>query len=913
MSCPAPDRILDYLAHRLAGHDREALDVHLDDCAACRALLVELARTDLDDLVALARPSDPERIGRYQVRARLGEGGMGTVFAAYDPQLERDVAVKLVHPELAERGGLERLLREGRALAQLAHPNVIAVHDVGVHEDTVFMAMELVDGETLAAWLAAQPRSWRALTAKFVAAGRGIAAAHRAGIVHRDVKPENILLDREGEPKVADFGLAGQPDAATRAATVPEDRAGRLTHPGAVLGTPMFMSPEQRRGDEVGPATDQYSLCAALTSALFDDQPRRAVPGWLRRALARGMASDPARRFRSIDELIAALDPARRAVRLRRLALGGAVVAVVATAATLYALTRERDDAGAACEAAAADRASLWAPGRRAAVEGAVLATGVAYAGETWTRIDRAVAEHVRLLAGAEHGLCAQRPHSVDASAAFARGLLCLADRRAELSGLTERLARLARAEAHVAVSLVHELSPVEDCANPAILAAEAAARANPAGAATRAEIAAAIRDAHEAQAAGRYRAAADHAKHAVALARAFGGVILARALLAMDYATLVDGFGVLEAAAREAAAIAEAVHADELRALALADLMLAMARTPGREHEALAFEPLVEAAIARVDRHAALTPVVQRARAIAQVRIGRTEDAIQSMRDALASARAALPPDDPRMPEYLYGVGVTLGMVRRDAESLAFHDEAYRVATAVWGHEHPNTARFEINRATKHAALGDCKAALVELAHARALLTGVLPLDSPEHLQIAQAMGACYYMAHDYDPALREYTARQAALRDAGRERSAEMAGSWVDVGDVQYDRKDYRAAADSYRRSVAGYEDVVGKADARLGLPLSRLGEAELAAGRTAPAIAAFERALDIYRAAGVPPIVGADAAFPLARALWPRREERARALALARSARDAWAAGGAAYTERMQAADAWLRDHR
>ncbi|HEY5937803.1 MAG TPA: protein kinase, partial [Kofleriaceae bacterium] len=322
MSCPSPDRVLDYLARRVGSEERDALEAHVDTCSACRQLLGELARsTIVDELVAPDPEHEPTQIDRYRIESRLGGGGMGTVYVAYDPQLERRVAVKLVHPELAVRGGVERLLREGRALARLAHPNVVGVHDAGVANGRVYVAMELVEGETLAAWLAFAPRSWRAIAGKFVDAARGLAAAHRAGIVHRDVKPENILLDAEGRAKVADFGLAGQPVEPATLDDAVRDPDSRITRPGAVMGTPMFMSPEQRRGEEVGPATDQFALATACWKALTEPRPKlnsselfigqpdkarreansselfigqpdkaKRVPGWLRRALARGMA-----------------------------------------------------------------------------------------------------------------------------------------------------------------------------------------------------------------------------------------------------------------------------------------------------------------------------------------------------------------------------------------------------------------------------------------------------------------------------------------------------------------------------------------------------------------------------------------------------------------------------------------------
>jgi len=917
MSCPTADRILDYLARRLAPEEVEAVDAHVDGCAACRLLLGELSRTD-GEALGLAPAADPARIGRYRIEARLGEGGMGTVFAGHDPQLDRKVAIKLVHAELAQRGGIERLLREGRALARLAHDHVVAVYDAGTDGDQVYVAMELVDGETLASWLRARPRTWREIARKFADAARGVAAAHRAGIVHRDLKPENVMIDRAGRAKVADFGLAGLAEEGAAAGParvgVPRDATGRLTLPGTVMGTPKFMSPEQWDGAPVGPASDQYSLCAALASALFDDTPGRAVPRWLRRAIERGRAEDPARRFASSDALVEAIDPARHAARRRRWvgALGGA--ALLAGLVVLGLAARAPDPTQVACDAAAAERARLWTPVDRALVATALRATGVAYAESTWTRVDAAVASYGQALASHETALCAQQPREPEARVRFERGLACLALGRAELAALIERFRQVTAADVRLGVARVHDLPPVEDCANPIALADEHAAYTSAGRAAARAAVALAQRAAREAQDAGRYAEAAASAQHAVDLARTFGGTILAKALLALAEDTVhARDFAAREAAAREAAAIADHVHADELRARAMVDLLTAMAQEPGREREALAFAPLVDAATARAGQAERFEASVQRARGVAQLGLGQTEASIESLRASLAAARRELPAGDPRLPELIYPLGIALGMVRRDAEALRYIDEAYRVAVDVWGAEHPSTARFEINLAIKHAALEQCAGALPELAHARALLTGVLPADSAEHLLISRAMGACYYAQRAYDRAVREYTGRQAALIAAGRTASVEMAGTWTDLGDVQLQRRAYAAAAASYRRSLAAYEDLLGKTDARLGAPLVGLGESELAAGRVAPAIAALERAAAIYDAAQVPAIVAADVRFPLARALWSRPAERARAVELARAARDAWRPAGPSQQARRADADAWLRDHR
>ncbi|MCB9755709.1 MAG: protein kinase [Myxococcales bacterium] len=314
---------------------------------------------------------EPKNLGRYVVIKRVGAGGMGVVYSAYDPELDRKVAIKLMHDQAADSEAQLRLLREAQAMARLSHTNVVAVYDVGTHDGRVFVAMDFINGITLTEWLRRKPRTWEEIVAVFLKAGRGLAAAHEAGLVHRDFKPDNVLVGRKRMVKVTDFGLVtateaeaeihstndlesieftltrrGTPRASGSALESP------LTETGVVMGTPNYMAPEQHLGQESTPRTDQFSFCMALYEALYAAKPyegqnlavrleacftgrvapaprNTGVPSRLRKIVLRGLQWDPNLRWPSMHDLLAALDRPSGVALSRRVALVGGVIAGV--------------------------------------------------------------------------------------------------------------------------------------------------------------------------------------------------------------------------------------------------------------------------------------------------------------------------------------------------------------------------------------------------------------------------------------------------------------------------------------------------------------------------------------------------------------------------------------------------------
>ncbi len=322
MNCPTDEDFAALIEGTLSPEQRRILALHAETCEACRELMGSLQSSD----------EEPEfqYIGRYQLLNTLGSGAMGVVYAAFDTHLERRVALKVLRrPDRPD--DRDRLVREAKTLAQLTHPNVVAVYEVGEANGVDFIAMEFVDGVTLQEWLAEQNRPKDQIIRIFCEAGRGLAAAHRAGIVHRDFKPGNVLVGNDGRVRVGDFGLAKEmsEEEFQRSLRIAGPLSS-LTQTGVVLGTPAYMSPEQHRGRKADAKSDQFSFCVALYEALYDKRPfrggssdevydsilqdkvtfpfRSGISRRQRLAITQGLHARPETRHPSMLELLALLE-----------------------------------------------------------------------------------------------------------------------------------------------------------------------------------------------------------------------------------------------------------------------------------------------------------------------------------------------------------------------------------------------------------------------------------------------------------------------------------------------------------------------------------------------------------------------------------------------------------------------------
>ncbi len=466
------------------------------------------------------QPSSPAlrlgtRVGRYLLEDVLGRGGMGVVYAAHDPELDRRIAIKLVRTRTVDgSAGRARLVREAQAMARLAHPNVIAVFDVGTVGDDVFIAMELSTGGTLRAHQ--RDRGWDEIVRAYVQAGRGLAAAHAAGLVHRDFKPDNVLVGADGRLRVTDFGLVRAADAPSGASAAVVAEAVRpssssssgasavsavasssssasssLTEVGSVMGTPTYMAPEQMVAGELGPAADQFAFAVALWQALHGASPfvaeelaarrdeilagtrraptNRAVPARIQRALERALAGEPSARWPSLTALLDELDAARAPRRARLLVPIAAGTVTVAAVIAIVAL--RGGDAPGPC--AQVDRAGvgLWSRARPA-VERAFAASGAAYADASFRALDGRLVGLERDWRAAAIAACRDtRERAVQPEPVYAQRQACLEVRRQRAATIIANLSTIDRDGVADIAALAASLPRLDECADPQVLA----------------------------------------------------------------------------------------------------------------------------------------------------------------------------------------------------------------------------------------------------------------------------------------------------------------------------------------------------------------------------------------------------------------------------------------------------------
>ncbi|MBI3073093.1 MAG: tetratricopeptide repeat protein [Deltaproteobacteria bacterium] len=756
--CLSDEVVALMLDGRLSDAARADAERHLTHCASCRGLIAGAARVTEDDVsqndaAAGADPSLPlprgAIVGRYVCLNPIAAGGMGVLYAAYDPELDRKVAVKLLRTDFNRSDTaplMTRMLREAKAMARLSHPNVVAVHDVGTVRDEVFIAMEFVAGSTLSDWLSAKPRPWREILDAFIDAGRGLAAAHEVGIVHRDFKPDNVLVGYDGRVRVTDFGLAHSLDAnASRVETTvvsgaPSTLATDVSGTGLLIGTPKFMAPEQMEQGSVDARTDVFSFCVSLFEALYGEPPYggesleaiqsairmgqiregapgRAVPTWLRRALVRGLSADPARRFSSMTALLDAFDWQGRMER-RRIGIGvGALALAISGLIAFWPKMSETK----ICQGAAEKIESVWGAKRAEAARHAFVATALPFAEDFWRRTESALDAYTKAWADMRTEACvATRVRREQSESLLDLRIACLDARLRDFDALVEIFSRADAKVVEKSIEVARSIADLRVCADT-----ETLKRGRPIllpG--LRAKI-----DAFDTTMAP-IRALLKLGKFREALPRATAAIPEATALrhaptLAKAYQLLGEAHYAGDAAKEAVRAFQEALWAaesagDERQKISAAIFLVYVTgygqRNPDRAEEWARF---ASAVLARIGRNDEVEAWLVGARAAVHDLRGRYAELLRDRERAVALFERAVSRNDLRTAEAIDALGYALRRAGRSAEAARHHEEAAGIYERLLHPDHPAVGRALYNLGFALAKNGYARQALASFERA--------------------------------------------------------------------------------------------------------------------------------------------------------------------------------------------------
>lgn len=901
MPCPSETRLQAFVDGDLSEDEIDAMSKHLDGCDECRTL------------VGAVQPLDDahDHIGRYVLRRVLGKGGMGVVYEAVDPELHREVALKVLHS--AELGDeQQRLLAEAQNLAKLSHPNVVTVHDVGRAGERVFIVMALIQGVSLRHWRAQEARTVPEILDAFEQAAEGLRAAHEAGLVHRDFKPENVFVANDGRVVVGDFGLA-----------IPHD-----TDPNEAAGSLAYMAPEQKRGEKVDARSDQYSFCVSLDESLRDVP---AVPRWLSAIVARGKSEKPGDRFESMAALIAAMQAGRRRSRKRRttalvtaglvaLALGGLVGVRVTEA-------RRVDH----CKKREVDMSALWSADVARKIEGAFRATSSPLAEGTWRKANAVLTEYTASWNGAHARACELNP-VIDPQRSS-----CLEERLEIMRSVTTSLEHVDAPMLEQVPSMLQVLPRIAACED----AREIAQQAPPPSADKAAAVDAAkkkIADATVTIASGRYQDGLTRADDAFKAANATSYLpVVAEAYLAVGTARGRLGHAKeCEQALDQAVSSASAGRSSPTAIRAWIELMHFVGYEAKRYDDGARWADYAKAALESIPSAYDLEAerlAWSRAMLLDQKRF---DDALVVSRQELALVELRFGSSHRLSAAAQDGLAGVLAGQCRAQDAIEPQEKACAVLEKEYGTPHPQLALCLGNLAALHSTLGHHELSLDLKKRALAMFERVP--GHPNHVGMTRRNMVRSLLELERLPeASAELDAAAALSRRAADEftvmllrgdlhrREGKLPRAWADhtaavaraesldpsrrieallaLAETDLAGQSWNAAARNAEQAASLARSVHGENSCRLAAPLRAQADAFLGSNDSATALPLAEKSLSLYASAQLDPLAKARAQFAVARALPTSDHDRAKQLAT--SAREA-STRDAKLTAKI---DAWL----
>ncbi len=887
-------------------------------------------------------------LGRYIVLSKLGGGGMGVVYAAYDPELDRKVAVKLLRVSAADKakdqGMRERLLREAQAMARLSHPNVVSVYELGTLGERVFIAMEYVSGRTLTEWLKEKERAAREVLEVFIQAGKGLAAAHAAGLVHRDFKPDNVLIGADGQVKVLDFGLARAaevegneptlpPWLEARGLTSPRTLEARLTRTGALLGTPAYMAPEQLLGKPTDARTDQFSFCVALYEALYKQRPFEGdsaetlahkiakgdvkeppksghVARWIRHILLRALKANPDERYPSMEPLLLQLSKDPRASRRRALAIASAMLALAAMAMS-YRLVVYRQSH--LCKGGEQKLWGVWDRERKRAVEASFLASGASFAPDAFAYVDRSLDKYAQTWIRVHTDACeATRRRGDQSEELLDLRMQCLLQRRAELDALVELFVAADGKLVQGSAKAAEALTPLDHCSNAEALKAPVKPPADPTTRAKVEEMKKSLAKATALLDAGKYSEGLPLATELVDQAKTIHYRSMEAEALHLlgrfQYST--GNYKSAEQSVSAAILAAEAGRHDAILAQAWTTLV-SIGIKQDKYQQAHDWANHAFAAIERVGGSDRFLASLFDALGTLFDKQGQYEQALVYYRRGLALFEKLFGSEHNDTASLLGNTGTALAHLGKRDEALDHTRRALAIREKVLGPTHPDIAYLINNLGISLQQQGKYEEARQLFERALAIKKKALGASHPDVASGLNSLGVIYTRLGQYDEALAHLQQSLAIIEKALGPTHSNVGRSLVNIGFCFTLKGNHEQALGSYRRALTILEAALGPEHPDLARALTGIGREYIDLHVPQKGIALLERSLSLAEKNSVDAVFLAHTRFALGRALGDSGRNVKRARQLASLARDAYAADGEASKQQLTEVDVWLRD--
>jgi tetratricopeptide (TPR) repeat protein/predicted Ser/Thr protein kinase len=849
-------------------------------------------------------------IGRYVVLSRLGAGAMGVVLAAYDPELDRKVALKLLKVRGGDRtAARQRLQREAQALAKLNHPNVVGVHDVGVHGDQLFVAMEFVEGETLGEWMA-PGRAWHVVVGVFEAAGRGLSAAHAQGLVHRDFKPDNVMIGADARVRVMDLGLAraaGEASPTEFSALVDEKLSALetpLTKTGAVMGTPAYMAPEQFSGLEATEKSDQFAYCVALFEALRGARPfhgdslaalamavsdgdisepphARPIPRWLQSLVRRGLASDPSMRFEDMNALLEEMSAGEsRGRRRRAFGVVGVIGVLVAGAVGWDRIDEQRSVL--ACDAEGGAIREVWNDETRRAVEESLRATGSAHAEVTARKLAPWLDQQADAWAQARTEACLEagvRDHWTQDT--LERSVWCMEERRLEMAALVAELRDAKPETVNAGVMAVSGLRAVDPCLDEQLLARfpEVPDTQRADVEAVRAELSrvTALR------ATGDYEAGLALAQESLARAEELAWTpLIANARRQVGHLlSSTSEFAKSESALEQAYFEAASAGANEDAIEAATAMSYLVGTELQRPDDAYRWWRHAEVLRASVPDPEGVRLALSLSE-LASVRraMGDFDEALRLREESLPLFEEALGRDHPEVATALNNLGDLLYSMREYDRSLEFHERALEIYELALGPDHPDVSLSLNNLAAACYAMGEYEKARAFFERSLAIREVTFGPDHPELGPVLSNLGEVHRRLKDFDGALRFHRRALTINEEAMGPDHIQVAASLNNLAMTHREIRDTEKAKELFARALPIWEAMLPSNHPNLATALNNLALSYQDGGEYADARALFERALAVWEESFGPDHVRVARAVASLAAIYALQGEYARA---------------------------------